>query len=381
MNQDFVTQLRLQLREAALREERRAPFVQRLVRTRRGVPGPGRLAAALAVAVLALAVTIGALSLRGEPAPTKPKVLVTFQAADGLTSMTQGFGAVWASDLGRGDILRIDPQTRRTVARIPAGRAGAEGGPGGGPAEVVVAAGAGAVWALTGDLENGGRQGPVRLLRIDPRSNRIAARIPMRKPSGGTFSPQMIQISDGMVWVVGNAGALRIDPAGDTADRFVGISEPGLGIVAEGDTVWALSASGRLRQIDARTGRTVHTLRVPVTTDTHLFPASSGLLARLTGGRVTRGTRITTFDPGDGHAQWHATFEGPINYLAPGSGDTLWAYVIRAPEQPDRLVRLEAGSGRPIGQVEIHDPGVAGLAQVGRELWVAHPNGRITVVR
>ena len=51
MNQDFVTQLQLQLREAALREERRAA-AQRFVRARRGLPGPAPLAAALAVALL-----------------------------------------------------------------------------------------------------------------------------------------------------------------------------------------------------------------------------------------------------------------------------------------------------------------------------------------
>ena len=53
MNQDFVTQLQLQLREAALREERRTPAAQRFVRARRGLPGPAPLAAALVVALLA----------------------------------------------------------------------------------------------------------------------------------------------------------------------------------------------------------------------------------------------------------------------------------------------------------------------------------------
>ena len=72
MNQDFVTQLRLQLREAALREERRAPLAQRFVRARRGLPGPAPLAVAVVVALLAVAVAIGALKLRGEPEPVKP---------------------------------------------------------------------------------------------------------------------------------------------------------------------------------------------------------------------------------------------------------------------------------------------------------------------
>ena len=139
--------------------------------------------------------------------------------------------------------------------------------------------------------------------------------------------------------------------------------------------MWVLSTSGRLRQIDARSGRTVHAVRVPVTTETHLLPAAPGLLTRVSGGRMT------AFDPGDGHAVWSARFAGQIDYLAPGRGDTLWVYVLRMPERPDRLVRLVAGSGGRAGQVELRDPGTVGLARVGRELWVAHPNGRITVVR
>ena len=123
-----MTALRLQLRDAARREEQRAPAARRLVRVRRRVPGPGPLAAALAVALLALAVAVGALALRGEPEPTAPKVVRTFRVADGLTSMAQGFGAVWATDLSSGNVLRIDPKTRKVVARIPvAGGAAAAG--------------------------------------------------------------------------------------------------------------------------------------------------------------------------------------------------------------------------------------------------------------
>jgi hypothetical protein len=374
MNQDFVTELRLQLREAALREEQRTPVAQRLVRTRRGVPGPGPLAAALAATLLALAVAAGALSLRGAPEPTQPKLVVTFQAADGLTSITQGFGAVWATEFGRGDILRIDPKTRRTVARIPAGRAGA-GGSGAGPAEVVVAAGAGAVWALTGDLQDGTRERPVRLLRIDPHTNRIVARIPMRKPSGGTFSPQSIQIAGGAVWVIGTAGALQVDPATGAPMAYVPTASAELGVVAGGDALWLLGVDGRLRTVDARTGRTGPTVRVPVTTATHLTGAASGPLL------LIAGNRVTAFNPADGRTLWQAGFEAPIRFSAPGRGDSLWLYLVRTPKRHDRLVRVDAATGRRTGQVNVRDPGAAGLAKVGRELWAASPDGSITVVR
>ena len=121
MNQDFVTQLQLQLREAALREERRTPAAQRFVRARRGLPGPAPLAAALAVALLALAVAIGVLQLHDDSEPVKPKVIDSFSVSNGLSSIASGFGAVWAADPIKGQVLRIDPETHRVTKRIAVG--------------------------------------------------------------------------------------------------------------------------------------------------------------------------------------------------------------------------------------------------------------------
>ena len=378
MSQDFVTELRLQLREAALREEQRAPAARRLLHARRGVPGPGPLAAALAVALLALAVAVGALALRGEPEPTAPKVVRSFRVADGLTSIAQGFGAVWATDLSSGNVLRIDPKTRKVVARIPVAGGAALTGPSP-PApspEVIVATGSGAVWALAGDLENGGVDGPVQLLRIDPRRNRVVGGIPLTKPSGGTFAPRAVHIGDDSVWVIGTAGALQIDPASNTPERYVPTGDTAArGVLADGDALWLLDVDGRLRQIDARTGRTVRTVRMPVTASTHLAGGTPGPLM------LVDDQRVTAFDPTNGRVLWRAAFEGPPRVLAPGRDDTLWAYLDRTPEHRDRLVRIDAGTGRRIGAVDISEPGPAGLAQVGRDLWVASAGGRITVVR
>jgi streptogramin lyase len=370
MNQDFVTQLRLQLREAALRDERRTPAARRVLDARLRAPRPAVLAAGIAVALLALAAAFGALSLRGEPEPTKPKVVRSFRIADGLTSMVQGSGAVWTTDLSSGNVLRIDPKTRKVVARIPV-----PGGAGGISPDTIVTSGAGTVWVLARDLQNGGVEGPVKLLRIDPHRNRVVAGIPLTKPSGGTLSPQGVHVSDGVVWVIGMAGALQIDPARNAPQRYVPVGGAARGVVAAGDTLWLLGLNGRLRQVDARTGRTVHTVRVPVTNGTHLAGGAPGPLM------LVDDQRLTAFDPTNGHVLWRAAFEAPLRLLAPGRGDTLWAFLDRTPERRDRLVRIDAGTGRRTGQVDVTEPGPAGLAQVGRDVWIASPNGRITVVR
>jgi hypothetical protein len=370
MNQDFVTQLRLQLREAALEDERRSPAARRLVDARLRAPRPAALAAGITVALLAFAAALGALSLRGEPEPTKPKVVRSFRVSDGLTSMVQGSGAVWATDLSSGNVLRIDPKTRKVVARIPV-----VGGAGGISPDMLVTAGPGTVWVLAGDLQNGGVEGPVRLMRIDPRRNRVVAGIPLTKPSGGTFSPQGVHVGEGVVWVIGTAGALQIDPASNTPQRYVPIGGAARGVVAAGDALWVLGLNGRLRQVDARTGRTVRTVRVPVTTGTFLAGGAPGPLMLVDHGH------LSAFDPTNGRVLWRAPFEASLRLAAPGRNDTLWVFLDRTPERRDRLVRIDAGTGRRTGQVDVSEPGAAGLAQVGRDVWLASPDGRITVIR
>ena len=363
MNQDFVTQLQLQLREAALREERRTPVARRVARAGRGLPGPAPLAAALAVVLLALAVAIGTLALRGEPEPEAPKVVGTYSVGAGLSSLAPGFGAVWATDPIRSQVLKIDLETRRVTARIPVG------------GDARVAVGSTAVWALAGDLLYSGDRGPVDLLRIDPHENRIVARIPVRTPSGKAFGALGLQVEKDAVWVGGSSGMLRIDPDRNLADRFVPFSEATRGAVAERDAVWVLGLNGRLRRIDARTGRTVAEVRVGGPTDSHLFPGRPGTLTLV--GRDD----MTLIERSTGRPIWRTVLEGEIRYWIPGEDGTLWAHVTRALAQPDRLVRLDADSGERTGQVDLPEPGVAGMVGVGHEVWVASPGGKVVVVR
>ena len=241
----------------ALQDEQRGRVGLGLVRARRGLPGPEPVAAIALGVLLALAVALGALQLRGEREPEAPKVIGTYQVADGLSSLAPGFGSVSSADPIRGDVLRIDPRTRRVVARIAVG------------GEARVAAGAGAVWVVAGDLQYGGAEGPVRLLRIDPRTNRVVAHIPMRTSSGARFVPTDVRIVGRTVWAVGLDGVLRVDPRTDAPDLHIALGTPAgdpRGIVITEEYVWALSAEGRLMRYDARSGRAsgAQRLRAPV---------------------------------------------------------------------------------------------------------------------
>jgi hypothetical protein len=367
MSEDFVTRLRLQLREAALREERRRPVARRMVQARRGLPGPAPVAVAVVVALLALAVGLGALALRGEPEPAQPRIIGTYPVASGLSQLAPGFGAVWTADPIRGEILRIDPASRRVAARIPV------------RGEARVATGAGAVWAIAGEQLFSGVRGSVQLLRIDPTTNRVVARIPMRTPAGDDFRPIELQIDRGVVWVVGTAGAMRIDPSRNGADLFVDLTdETGgetRGAVTEGDNVWVLTVDGRLRQFDAITNRAVAAVRIRAQADSYLSWGPAGTLTLI-------GTdEIALLERANGRRLWDTRLSGEIRYWT-ADDDVLWvAHVSRAPGARDRLSRLDVESGRRRGYVDLPEPGVAGIAKVGRDIWVASPAGKIVVVR
>jgi DNA-binding SARP family transcriptional activator/DNA-binding beta-propeller fold protein YncE len=95
----------------------------------------------------------------------------------GPLGIDTGFGSVWVVCYWDRRLVRIDARTRRIVARVPIGS-----GPLG------VAAGAGGVWVTNRDSRT--------VSRVDPRSNTVAATIRMRTP----LSPYGIAAANRGVW-------------------------------------------------------------------------------------------------------------------------------------------------------------------------------------
>ena len=93
------------------------------------------------------------------PAQPGPRLVARHPLVSAGGSMASAFGSVWVADIASERLLRLDPRTRAVEARIPLG------------GEAWVDAAAGAVWALAGD----------RLLRIDPSSNRVVKSIPIAR--------------------------------------------------------------------------------------------------------------------------------------------------------------------------------------------------------
>ena len=96
-------------------------------------------------------------------------------------------GAVWTLNRGDGSVTRVDPETNKAVTSISIGKDAAAG---------EIAAGEGSVWISAPG---------VPLLRIDPRTNKVAQRF--TGDGGGA-----IMVAHGSLWIAAGAQTLRVDP-------------------------------------------------------------------------------------------------------------------------------------------------------------------------
>lgn len=363
MTAQFVTQLGLQLREAAEREARRGPLARAAMQTRAALPPltPARAVAAVALMALLTLLLYAAhlvASLQREPAvPPGPGVVARFTAGESLNAVAGGFGAGWVVDEGRGLVLRIDPQSHAVLARIRV------------PGDAELAVGAGSVWALGSTQSTDELDGP--LARIDPRTNRVLARIPLRTPAGAPFTAWRVLAAGPVVWVVGPRGAFRLDPA---ANRFASVIDVGdHGYQAEGaalspSDLWLSVSDGRLLRLDARTGArkgVLHARGLPVTVGHALIVMRDVVAARL--------------DTTNGRATWQVPL-GTTYAWAAASG-ALWVNGAARAGPFARLTALDHRTGRVLRVVPTHEFQPSAVAQVGSDLWLTTLSGKVVVVR
>ena len=153
-------------------------------------------------------------------------------------SVAAGAGGTWITD-GSSMLHRAEPRKGKIVRRYDM-RVPLNG----------VAVGEGAVWAISGSSAT--------VLRIDPRSGKVTARIVI-VASRGTQSPYPIALAVGLgsVWVLNATAATvtRIDPrqAGVTTTIPLGIERVPRRIAVGAGAAWVANADGTLARIDAAT--------------------------------------------------------------------------------------------------------------------------------
>lgn len=361
MTDDFTTRLRLQLRDAALREEERGAVARAAVAARtRPSPAFGSLAAALAVGVvLAFGLWMVSSTRTETTAPdTGPRVVANVAVADGLgASARVAFGSVWLSETNSGQILRVDPRTRRVTARIPVGT------------EVSLAAGDGSIWAIAREVSLAARP----LLRIDPRTNRVVARIPMRAPGGAPFGGGFI-VAGPRIWVVGGTSLLAVDPATNrpVRERDLGGSYQIVDAFRSGDELWITRADRSITRLDARDGRRRGRVPWRVPAGGFVFPYA---------GKVVQVSQraVSLADPGTGRPLWRARLGTAISG-ADVAGGRLYVEGQNGSSARDVLWALDPRTGRVTGTLTVPVFSVVGSAVVGRELWLVSAAGRTVVV-
>jgi DNA-binding beta-propeller fold protein YncE len=253
--------------------------------------------------------------------PTRNRVAARIPVGrpqQGPLGIAAGFGAVWVTDYGDGALLRIDPARDRVAAWIPIGEVGS------------VATGAGAVWVTGGEAGH-------RVIRVDPRTNQVTAKIPI--PGG--FQLWNVAADRRWVWLENVDGTMwRIDATSNHATRLRvtvrwASTSMGPGTLVAGDgMVWA-GSDQELVRLDPATGRPL--VRLPWKGQAGQgFTRAGGGVGTIGAGGVWFAWQqgVSGIDPASNGIIGTVRFLGGIRSLA-SAGGVLWAL------SGDSVVRIE----------------------------------------
>jgi outer membrane protein assembly factor BamB len=353
MSEEFTERLRLQLREAALREEGRGRFARAATAAwTRPSLAAGSLAAAVAIAavvVLGLWMVSSTNTETATPPAAGPRVLANVQVTDALgASGVPAYGSVWLTDSDSGQILRVDPRTRRVTARVAAG------------GEATLAAAAGSVWATSF-----ARTRTAPLLRIDARSGKVE-RVPLPTPGFVLAAPSRI-------WVIGNE-AVAIDPVSNRVAariRLGGDFKVVDAFVNDGE-LWLTRGDHSVTRFDAVSGRRLGRATWPATG--FMFPYADKLVSIGSGG-------AKLVDPQTGRALWTTPLPrvAECHDATVAGGRLLVAGTTTSGRE--QIWELDPRTGRMVGRTAIPGFSVLRTITVGRDVWVTTAGGKVVVVR
>ena len=176
--------------------------------------------------------------VRLDAATNRPSLIVTIDKP--CSGLAAGFGAIWVPSCGAHALVRVDPQTGKIVAQIPAGPADSEGG---------ITTGDGTVWIVTS------KEG--LLVRVDPQTNKAVAKIAI--PSG-SYVPAF---AEGAVWITSTERDLltRVDARSNQVVASIPIGPQPRFLTVGAGSVWTLNqGDGTISRVDMKTNRLVATI-------------------------------------------------------------------------------------------------------------------------
>jgi DNA-binding beta-propeller fold protein YncE len=176
-------------------------------------------------------------------------------------------GAVWVGvswDAWTGEVLRIDPRTNAIAARIPTGGFVGE-----------LRLGAGSVWVLSHrEYTDETKVKGASLRRIDPSTNAVVA-TPIREELtylGGDLIPPVLAAGDDAVWVTSPTAAnprqaFRVDTETNQVAREQLPVERFYPVAVDADAIWFIGSTGQaatLARLDPRTLEQTSATELPV---------------------------------------------------------------------------------------------------------------------
>jgi DNA-binding beta-propeller fold protein YncE len=157
-------------------------------------------------------------------------------------------GTLWVASNWDNTVVRVDPTTRQTVARIDVAAPGA------------IAFGSGSVWVTSEESGD--------LLRIDPATNALSATIPIgigtadpdyEAPNGYFAEPFSVAAGEDSVWVADVLGdtLMRVDPATNQVVATLDLRAPGAVAVTDDAVYVCRTDIGQVEQIDPASNQIV----------------------------------------------------------------------------------------------------------------------------
>jgi hypothetical protein len=372
---EFEARLRAELRQAAERERRRSALARFASAARALAPTIRQSALPVAVTAAAVVFTaIAAIALisRSEQRHlAAPKVVAELKVAELLGSPVTAYGSVWVSDWSHDRLLRIDPGSRAVTARLPV------------RGDASVAAGAGALWALEeGSPPEGIHPQPAGyphvgpLLRIDPSTNSVTARIPLRTPRGRRVIGTRVLADGDAVWVTTQEGALGIDAQTNRVTSAISSKArfEGSDFTLSPDGLWARTVDRRLLRFDRSTGAKLRSVPLALrqTGDAPLLETwGDGLVASVPGG-------LARVDPHTGRILWQRLLGQRLHGWTEAGG-LIWAR--SSGGKRDRLSALDPNTGRIVTSIQLDDFGGSGVIAIDDELWLPTVGGTVAIVR
>jgi YVTN family beta-propeller protein len=321
------------------------PTRRRFGRRRVAVLTPLVLVVAIgAVAGLALLSGDEPVATRG-PAPAGrvfARIPVPLPGGPWVGKVAVGAGSVWIRKSGDDEVLRVDPRTNKIAARIRVGFAYATG----------IATRGDDVWVTNGE------EGTVS--RINAVANRVVATIPV----GGY--PHGIDVTKGAVWVANHhSGSVsRIDPRVNRVVAIVPISTQiqvagPKAIAAAGGMVWVADAySGAVVRVDPQRNRRVESIG-------GTGPACGGMTASKgsvwVASACDHGT-VTRIDARTARRIALIHVPGVALDVASGFG-SIWATSL-----PSLLLRIDPKTNRVVARLRLRD--AASMTTGSSDVWV-----------